>query len=88
MVAIFIMVDFMKFFTKRFTLKNQELCDRMNLMQMRHTESLKAYVCNCNAQMNATPHMHKVTKNIFFLRWVAKVDGRRLVSSFQSFSRT
>ena len=33
---------------KEFMLEYQELREGMNLVQMRHTESLEAYVCNFN----------------------------------------
>jgi hypothetical protein len=46
----------------------------MNLVQMRHTGSLKAYVHNFNAQMNATPKMDEFAKRCIFLgglqKWV------------------
>ena len=46
----------------------------MNLVQMRHTGSLKAYVRNFNAQMNATPKMDEFAKKCIFLgglqKWV------------------
>ena len=35
----------------------------MNLVQMRYTMSLKAYVHDFNAQMNATPKIDEVAKN-------------------------
>ena len=34
----------------------------MNLVQIRYTRSLKAYVCDFNAQMNITPKMDKFFK--------------------------
>ena len=46
----------------------------MNLVQMRHTGSLKAYVRDFNAQMNATPKMDEFAKKCIFLgglqKWV------------------
>jgi hypothetical protein len=46
----------------------------MNLVQMRHTGSLKAYVRDFNAQMNATPKMDEFSKKCIFLgglqKWV------------------
>jgi hypothetical protein len=50
------------------------LRDGMNLVQMRHKGSRKAYVRNFNAQMNATPKMDKFAKKCIFLgglqKWV------------------
>lgn len=50
----------------------------MNLVQMRHTWSLKAYVRKCpNAQMNATPKIDEFAKKCIFLgdlqKWVVYV---------------
>jgi hypothetical protein len=52
-----------KLVNNRFTPEYQELTEGMNLVQMKHTRSLKAYVRDFNAQMNATPKMDE-----FFLR--------------------
>ena len=48
-------VGFKELLVDRFTPEYQELREGMNLVQMRHTGSLKAYVRDFNAQMNATP---------------------------------
>ena len=45
----------------------------MNLVQMRHTRSLKAYVCNFNAQMNATPKIDEFAKKCIFLSGLQKL---------------
>jgi hypothetical protein len=50
----------------------------MNLVHMRHTGSLKAYVCNLNIQINAIPKFNKFSWNLIFLGEVAKVDSRVL----------
>ena len=47
----------------------------MNLIQLRHTGSLKAYVRDFNTQMNVTPKIDKFAKKCIFLgglqKWVA-----------------
>ena len=74
MVASLTWVGFKELLIERFTLEYQELCEGMNLVQMRHTSSLKAYVRNFNAQMNATPKMDEFAKKCIFLgglqKWV------------------
>jgi hypothetical protein len=47
----------MKLFVKRFMPVYQKLCEVMNLVQMRLTGPLKAYVLDLNVIMNATPKM-------------------------------
>ena len=69
----------MELLGKRFTPEYQELCEGMNLVQMRHMGSLKAYVLNLNAPMNATPKMDKFAKKCIFLGEIAKVGGGCLV---------
>jgi hypothetical protein len=70
-------VGFKELFVDRFTPEYQELWDGMNLVQMRHTGSLKAYVRDFNAQMNATPKMDEFAKRCIFLgglqKWVVDV---------------
>jgi hypothetical protein len=44
-VASLTWVGFMELLVERFTLEYQELHEGMNLVQMRHTGSLKAYIC-------------------------------------------
>ncbi|MGH3053573.1 MAG: hypothetical protein ACRDL7_01175, partial [Gaiellaceae bacterium] len=60
--------------SERFTPEYQELREGMNLVQMRHTGSLKAYVRDFNAQMNATSKMDEFSKRCIFLgglqKWV------------------
>ena len=60
--------------SERFTPEYQELREAINLVQMRHTGSLKAYVRDFNAQMNATPKMDEFSKKCIFLgglqKWV------------------
>ena len=74
MVANLTWVGFKELLVERFTPEYQELCEGMNLVQMRHTRSLKAYVHDFNAQMNATPKMDEFAKKCIFLgglqKWV------------------
>ena len=74
MVANLTWVGFKELFVERFMLEYQELSEGMNLVQMRHTGSLKAYVRDFNAQMNATPKMDEFAKKCIFLgklqKWV------------------
>ena len=51
----------------------------MNLVQMKLTGPLKAYVLNLDAQINATPKMDKFALKIYFLKWISKVGGGSLV---------
>ena len=74
MVANLTWVGFKELLVERFTPEYQELREGMNLVQMRHTGSLKAYVRDFNAQMNATPKMDEFAKKCIFLgglqKWV------------------
>ena len=67
-------VRFKELFVDRFMPEYQELREGMNLVQMRHTGSLKAYVQDFNAQLNVTSKMNKFTKKCIFLgglqKWV------------------
>jgi len=69
----------MKLLVERFTPVYQQLCEGMNLVQMRVTGPLKAYVLDLNAQMNATPKMDNFAKKCIFLGEKAKVGGGHLV---------
>jgi hypothetical protein len=51
----------------------------MNFVQMKHMRSLKAYVLDLSAQMNATPKVNIFSRKFIFLGEVAKVDGGCLV---------
>ena len=64
MAASLIWVGFKELLVERFTPEYQELREGMNLMQMRHTRSFKAYVHDFNAQMNATPKIDDVGTRI------------------------
>jgi hypothetical protein len=55
----------MELLVERFTPEYQQLCEGMNLVQIRLTGPLKAYVLDLNAPMNVTPKMDK-KKCIFF----------------------
>jgi hypothetical protein len=58
-VASLTWVGFKELTSNRFSPKYQELREGMNLVQMKHIGSLKAYVSDFNAQMNATSKMHE-----------------------------
>jgi hypothetical protein len=60
-------VGFKEWLVNRFMLEYQELREGMNLVQMRHTWSFKAYVHDFNAQMNAIPKMDEFAKKRIFL---------------------
>ena len=47
----------------------------INLVQMRHPGTLKAYVRNSNAQMKDAPKMNKFYKNYIILGGILKVMG-------------
>ena len=70
-------VGFKELFVDRFTSEYQELREGVNLVQMRHTGSLKAYVRDFNAQMNVAPKMDEFAKKCIFLgglqKWVLDV---------------
>jgi hypothetical protein len=65
-------VGFKELFVDRFTPEYQELREGMNLVVIRHTGSLKAYVRDFNAQMNATPKMDEFAKRCIFLSGLQK----------------
>ena len=67
MVASLIWVGFKELFIKMFMLKYQELHEGMNLVQMRHTKSLKTYVLNFNIQLNAILMINEFAKKCIFL---------------------
>ena len=74
MVANLTWVGFKELFVERFLLEYQELREGMNLVQMRHTGSLKAYWRGFNARINVTPKMDEFAKKCIFLgglqKWV------------------
>jgi hypothetical protein len=69
----------MEFLVERFTPVYQQICEGMNLVQMRLTGPLKAYVLHLNAPINATPKMDHFTKKCIFLDEKIKVGGGYLV---------
>jgi hypothetical protein len=69
----------MKLLVERFTLVYQQLCEGMNLVQIRLTGPLKAYVLDLHAPMNATPKMDNFAKKYIFLGEKTKVGGGHLV---------
>jgi hypothetical protein len=52
----------MELLVERFTPVYQQLCEGINLVQMRLKRPLKAYVLDLNAPMNATPKMNNFAK--------------------------
>jgi hypothetical protein len=69
----------MKLLVKRFTPVYQQLCERMNLVQMTLTGPLKAYVLELNAPMNVIPKMDDFAKKCIFLDEEAKIGGGHFV---------
>ena len=60
-----------------FNLKYLECGDvKMNLVQIMHMGSFKAYVCDCHTQMNGTSKMYKLAKKFSVLGGVSKVGGK------------
>ena len=72
MVASLSWASFKELLVERFISENQELRADMNLMQMKHTRSLKAHVCNFHAQMNATSKMDECARKYIFLSGLQK----------------
>jgi hypothetical protein len=56
----------MELFVERFTPVYKKTCEEINLVQMRLTGPLKAYVLDLNAPMNVTPKMDKLAKNVIY----------------------
>jgi hypothetical protein len=69
----------MELLVERFTPVYQQLCEGMNLVQMRVTVIFKAYMLDLNALMNATPKMDNFAKKCIFLGEKTKVGGGHLV---------
>jgi hypothetical protein len=69
----------MELLVERFIPVYKQLCEEMNLVQLRLTGPLKAYVLYLNAPMNATPKMDNFAKKYIFLGEKAKVGGGHLV---------
>jgi hypothetical protein len=72
--ANFTWVGFKELINDRIAYEYQELREGMNLVQMKHIGSLKAYVRDFNDQMNTTPKMDEFSKKCVFLdglqKWV------------------
>ena len=65
-VANLTWVGFKELLDERFMPEYQKLYERMNMVQRKHTWSLKAYMHNFNAQiLIATPRMEKMLRNAF-----------------------
>lgn len=75
MVARLTWVGFKEFLIDRFTLKYQKLYEDMNLVEIKLTGFLKAFVRNFNVQMNATPRMDEFANECIFFKWITKVGG-------------
>ena len=60
-------IGFKEFLFKKFMLEYQELGKGMNLVQMKHTRFLKAYVHDFNAQMNAILKVNELAKRYIIL---------------------
>jgi hypothetical protein len=78
----------MELLVKRFTLVYQNLCEVMNLVQMRLTGPLKAHVLDLNAPMNVKPNMNNFAKKCIFLGKIEKVGGGHLVEVPKTFENT
>ena len=78
-------VGFVKLFIMRFAPESQKLGEGTDLVQMRHTHPIEAYVRNLIAQINATPKMDKISRKCIFLGQVVKVDGGCLVQVPKAF---
>ena len=72
MVASLTWVGFKELLVERFMPEYQKLCEGMNLVQMRHTMSFKAYVLDFNTQINATPKIDKFAKKYNFYSGLQK----------------
>jgi hypothetical protein len=60
-------VGFMKLLVERFTPVYQQLCEGMNLVQLRLTGFLNAYELDLDAPINATLKMDNFAKKCIFL---------------------
>jgi hypothetical protein len=78
-VANLTWVGFMELLVEVLTTVYQQLCEGMNLVQMRLTGPLKAYVLDLNVPMNVTPNMDNYAKKCIFLGEKAKVGGGHLI---------
>jgi len=57
----------MELLVERFMLKYSNVFEGKNLVQMRLTGPLEVYVCNSDAQINATPKVDKFDEKCTFL---------------------
>jgi uncharacterized protein YjaG (DUF416 family) len=60
-------VGFMELLAERFMPVYQQLCEEMNLVEMRVTRPLKAHILDLNALINATPKIDNFAKKCIFL---------------------
>jgi hypothetical protein len=77
----------MELLVERFTPLYQQLCEGMNLVQMRLTGSLKAYEFDLNAPMNATPKRDNFARKCIFLGEKKKVVGGESLFKFPNLLR-
>jgi hypothetical protein len=80
-------VGFMELLVERFTPVYQQLCEGMNLVQMRLTGPLKAYEFDLNVPMNATLKMNNFVNKCIFLGEKAKVGGGETLFKFPNLLR-
>jgi hypothetical protein len=66
-VANLTCVGFTELLVERFTPVYQQLCEKMNLVQMRLTGPFKAYELDLDAPKNAKPKMNNFAKKCIFL---------------------
>lgn len=72
MVANLTWIGFKEFLINRFILEYPKVYEDMNLVQMKHMGSLKAFVHDFNVQMNATLRMDEFAKECIFLGGLQK----------------
>jgi hypothetical protein len=82
-----VQLGFKELLIERFTPVYQQLCEGMNLVQMRLTGALKAYELDLNVPMNATPKMDNFAKKCIFLGEKANVGGSVTLFKFPNFLR-
>jgi hypothetical protein len=68
-------INFKELLVDKFMREYQNLCEEMNLVQMRHTGLFTAYVRYLNTQINATPKINKFSRKYIFLAEIGKMGG-------------
>ena len=69
----------MDLLVERFTPVYQKLCEGMNMVQMRLTGPLKAYVLDLDVPTNVIPMMDNYAKKYIYLDEKAKIGGGHFV---------